>query len=508
MGTESEMAEDKTIIELAPILRLPPVDTEQIHPHALDRYLEFLQEVYKEVPTLYLLNDADLEVFLSDEDRAKFKASVDEIKGWLQKCNKDNDEATLMVYAYHTPFSSMTTVTTLLEEVYKRKLLKERRLKALEAIHPPFDDAEKYLSEKESQRFRQSLLGAADAYLDGGKGCILNDWRFDRRAGDYVGLTGIMKKQKEKEARYKQAEVEHTQFKKEINNTVEKFKLDLAKEKKPKFAYPPALAKYEPHEWAELELPTKGQVKQWAEPYVWKKVPQTLKPFVSWEPNWEVQTLPYAKYELLGVACLTWCFKVLFLVEAHLRLMEKSFVKEFHGYEYQMRSESEELGYFYLGKVEWDDQEAFTTPIALLSMLAEGKLEDEGIEVMAHDGSSISFWVSGYDEGFTKIAQGFRQFIIDTAKNKTVAQGLLAAGVIDNLLAQLVEEKVKLPLPQLTSAGAGAGESTIDNSGVLGALESLGFKAVESKKAIEATHLTPGMSLEERVQAVLKNIGA
>ena len=30
--------------------------------------------------------------------------------------------------------------------------------------------------------FFQNESGAADAYLDGGKGCALNDWRFDRRA--------------------------------------------------------------------------------------------------------------------------------------------------------------------------------------------------------------------------------------------------------------------------------------------------------------------------------------
>ena len=125
------MTQEKTIIEWAPILHLPPVNTEQMEPHALQRYLEFFLEVHRAVPILYLLSDEDLRLFLSDTEYARLTACVDEIMDWVEKCDKDNDEATLMVYAYHTPFSSMSTVKTLLEEVHELKVRRERRLAAL-----------------------------------------------------------------------------------------------------------------------------------------------------------------------------------------------------------------------------------------------------------------------------------------------------------------------------------------------------------------------------------------
>lgn len=143
------MAGDKTIIELPPILNLPPVDTEQMQPYALDRYLGFLQELYDEVP-LDQLSEEDL----TDDERDKRKTCVDGIQDWLQKCSKDSGEAALMVYAYSSVIRYyMSDLKALVKRAYERKVEKERqetikrrRLAALEEINPPPDDAKKYLT--------------------------------------------------------------------------------------------------------------------------------------------------------------------------------------------------------------------------------------------------------------------------------------------------------------------------------------------------------------------------
>ena len=110
-------------------------------------------------------------------------------------------------------------------------------MKALHDVNPPVDDAEKYLTEDEQESFAHSVPGAVDAYLDGGKGCPLNDWRLDRRAHDYMMWLWTMKQRKEKEALAKQAEKDFQRYVKDINKAIEKLKEELAKEKKPSYAY-------------------------------------------------------------------------------------------------------------------------------------------------------------------------------------------------------------------------------------------------------------------------------
>jgi len=501
--------EHEESVRLAPILGALPIDVKQTEPHASIRYLEFLKELCAEVP-LDWLSEKDL----TEDEQTKRKESLAGIVEWLQKCNKGSDEGTLMVYPYSNVVTHhMSNLKALMKTAYERKMEKarqvaegKRRLAALEEINPPLDDANKFLDAPEYQQFVDSLNGAADAYLDGGRGCALSDWRLDQRAGRYIMWTGIIKERKGKAVRHQRAITEHDLFTKEIENAIAKLKKELTQEKRPKFVYPPNLANYEPHVWAELELPTEAQVRQWAEPYILKRVPQVLKPFTSWDLSWQVQTLPYAKYELVGVPCLTWCFRVLVLAEAHLRMVEKTFTKEFQGYEYKMMVKAEELGYSYLRPVQWEDQqEGFTTPLSLLSILATGELEDDGIEVMEQNGSKIEHCIRGYDDDCTEINEQFRQFIIDVAKDKPLAQGLLASGVIDEVTAKLIDGKSKVTSPPLVGVQTNA--KKINDSEVVAALEAMGYKKAEIKVGMDATHLSLDMSLEEKVKAVLKNMG-
>jgi len=516
---DEEVNDEKTELDL--LVELSRLNTDDVVVYAMEKYRGFLKELF-EVPVKQLSN-AD---FTADE-LSKFGQYAGKIVEWLGKCRKDAGKASLMVYPYSTAiYYDMDSLRNLLKTVYERKVAKEReaserkaekerqqaqenrRKAALREMSPPFDDAQKYLSDEERHKFLDSLCGAADAYLDSkARGSYHpRAWLLNDKASGYRYWTSIIEGRAKEEALRKQAQLEYEQFRREINDSIKKMKQQLAKEKKPNFHYPPALADHRPDAWYKLKLPTKQEVEKWAQQYIGERIPHPLKDLVSWEVSWQVLTLPCAKYEVLGVPCLTWCFAVSILVWVRLRLVEKTFTKEFHGYEYTVKVGAEELGYLYLGPVEWDDQEGFSTPLRLLDMVAQGKLEDEGIEVMEHEGTSISFCVQGYDEGLTTIDGRFRQFVMDVVKDKTLAQGLLASGVIDGLTAQLVGEKVKVPLPQLGGAGANA-EKTIDGE-VIAALEAMGYKKGEIKAGMDGTHLSPAMSLEEKVKAVLKILGA
>ena len=62
------MANSDEIIQPQPVLQLPPVNLSQIHPHAAERYVQFLKELWGEV-ALDQLTEEDL----SEDERAKLK---------------------------------------------------------------------------------------------------------------------------------------------------------------------------------------------------------------------------------------------------------------------------------------------------------------------------------------------------------------------------------------------------------------------------------------------------
>ncbi len=443
------MAGNESMLALAPILHLPPVNKEQMAPLALMRYLNLLTEIYDEVPTDELCEDD-----LVEKEKTKREENTDKIREWIQNCSKDSSQSTLMVYPYAMVISDyLRDLKGILKTAYGRKLenqrrqaMKEKRLKALHEVNPPVDDAERYLTDDEQEPFAYSVPDAIDAYLDGGKGCPLNDWRFDIRAHDYTRWTLTIKKRKEKEILAKNAEKDLARFIEEIKEAIDKLKKGLAKEKKPSFAYPQSLIKYLPGRWCDLDMPGTSEVEEWAEPYVWKRVPPIIKNLVSWNLTWQVLWLPRIKYELLGVPSLVWCYKAQVLIKVNLAITERIFNKQFHGHECTITVKTQDLGCFYLDPVEWgDDQEGFSTPVALLSMLSEGKLEDDGIEIIETADTRVGYIVRGYQGEYVEIDQKFRQFIIDITKDSTLAKGLLASGVIDELMADMIRHTTMLP---------------------------------------------------------------
>lgn len=505
------------MIELPPILHLPPVNKEQMEPYPLMRYLNLLKNIYDEVSLDELCEDD-----LVEEEKAKRKENTDRIVDWVQKCSKDSGQATLVVYPYSMViFYCMSDLKALLQTALERKLEKvrqevekkerqarqeaeqQRRLAVLKEIDPPLSDAKKYLTPKEYEKFLSSLPGAIDAYLSRDEKVESYSpgiWLLNSKAFDYSYWTLIIKERKEEERRQKQAQIKHDQYIDRLSAAVEKFRAELGKSKKPKFVHPPELVKYEPENWCELELPTNQRIQKWAERNIFKILPEILTDLIRWELTKEVQVVPSAVYEVeSGIPCLTWYFYTHLLVTASLEL-KKCAIRERYSVGYMdVETEGEKLGVLYLEHPEWLTPGIFTTPIALLSLLAKGDLEAPGITVIEHDYLSTTFVIQGFEEE-VEIYDDFRKYIGDIAKDKPLAEILLAKGLIDKDTAKLVEEKVKLPLPQVL----GAGHTFSDDSDVKTALEGMGYKNGDIEVAMEDAPLSPEMSLEEKVEAVLK----
>lgn len=391
--------------------------------------------------------------------------------------------------------------------------ISRHRLDALEKMGVPLDDARAYLSaELELAQFLDSLPGAADAFLDGGKGCRYSDWRFDHRASNYLKLKLTIDWRKKKEAKERQArldlelrrmqsQVANAQFRKELNDGTKRFKQELARARKPHFAYPPSFARYHPESWCYLEWPTKQEVEEWAGEHIQKRVPARIKELVSWSLSWESMALPMGRYEKLGVPCLRFDFALTLLVKATLEIKETLFRKEFHGYEYQIEQGAIDLGAIYLPRLDWNYQEGFAIPIALLAMMSEGELEADGIEVIKHGDGRTVFSVRRFDDEIVDVHDEFKRFIINVAKDNGLAEGLLRNGLIDEVVAQLITEKSKMPLiPKLPDE---CKDSKREEMKSILTGKTFGKKANDADKALDAV-FDPLLDVQENIRRCLQ----
>ena len=388
-------------------------------------------------------------------------------------------------------------------EKVRQEAEKKRRLAAFEEIDPPLDDAEKYLTPEERQRFFDSIPGAINAYLGRDKGAessFPGIWLLSSKATDCSYWIGIIEDRRKEEIRQKQAAVKYDRYLDTLSLAVEKLMVELGKSKKPEFVYPPELEKYTPDGWCELKLPDKQQLRDWAEDKILERLPPILANLTKWKLTREVRVIPNATYEVAGVPCLTWCFNTHLLVTADLELKECVIRKRRPGgYTVKVQGEGEKLGTLYFGPVERLTPGSFTTPLVLLSLLANGELEGPGITVTECSSPFTTFAVQGFD-GAVEVCDDFRKFIKDIAKDKPLAEALVAKGLIGEDIAKLVEEKVKLPLPQVV----GAGQTFNDDSHVIAALEAMGYKNKEIKEAMEDVSFSPTTHLEEKVTSIVK----
>jgi hypothetical protein len=418
---------------------------DRMHPTALKEYQQFIDDLSRTAP-LDIIAYEDVERLLSDLDNWNYKKWLKGLEEWLTKCLASNSGKTPPVYPGALPYWSSWWIKRLLKKVGSLK--------------------------------REELALAA--------------------ARERIKARAI-----QTEARKLQEEKEKTIYVEKRNAAIEKFKEELAMSKKPAFSsYATVPAKYHPGSWCELESPTEIELDEWAAPRIRKKTPQILREYISWDLDWWTQTIPYyARYEVIGVPCLIWCFKRMLILEAHLKLEERRY--ENYGLGLAIKVKVEHLGSTYFGPLYWDDEEGFTTPIALLGTLAEGKLEGDGIELIEHDKSVLVFAVRGFDNRYAEIHEGFRQFITDTAKDKNLAEGLLAKDLIDEITAQLLAEKVLLPLPAVKTQNNDV-QFTGNGEDLIAALQVMGYQTQEIKDAIDSADLSPTIPFEKKVAAVIE----
>ena len=295
---------------------------------------------------------------------------------------------------------------------------------------------------------------------------------------------------------------EWEQFQKTFNSTINDLKHQLANPKPPKSVSgcSSEVLNYHPEVWCDLTLLSDDEARAWAKPQILEKIPKLLIPFVTWELASEILAIPKVKYELLGIASLTWDFDIYVKSKVDLWLKQSTITKEFHGWEYVSPIKPQKIGTLFLGADYWDSEEGFSTPIPLLALLVEGELEGPGIEIFIRDRSCTVYTVDGFDDYFVKLHQKFIGFIKDSAKGGSLVAGLLGKGMIDEVTAQLVEVKWSEPLPVSGKLGDAGGS---DLESPVAKLVELGWTQADAKKAVETTTFPNNATPKEMVSIIL-----
>ncbi len=380
------------------------------------------------------------------------------------------------------------------------------------------DDIVKYLSEREYKEWEDGLKTLSD-WLEN---CRLVDSNYTESLIPFVfPYTGVYEikplllriaGRKESEKRYEahlreeraraqQAETESKSFLANLDKEKTRLRQTLVKQKKPQFSYPESLAPYSLETWCELTLPTTDEIDQWATPHIQKVIPPLLRQLVSWNTSYQVLRMPYLKYEQLGVPCLTWYFKLLVLATLKLRLRDAQLEKEFAGLLRNIKLSDEELGILYIGPVEWESCEGFSTPLALLRLLSGNTPESPGIEVLIRDEKTTVYTVDGYDENYTELNRNFTSFIKAITKDQSLVQALLAQDMIDEYMAELVSAKWAEPLPVTVTVTTGGGP---DLGAVTAKLTEMGWTEDNAKTAVEAAIYQQHASTQEIVETILE----
>jgi len=471
---------EKTEISLVKIL--DPEIKKGLHPHALHRFMEWLQGIFTEVPQLKQLTigevDADLNTYLNDADKAWAKKYKEGILEWLWKCTNLGEGYSRYSPVYDTSvISDMFGLKSLIRKAYEaraEKLEAERRQieweekwdAAYEALNPPDAAARKYLSPEEYQKYKDSIPGAVRVYMGKRKLEIgLND-SFDYRQS--LWLINYRKDEerqeindrKEKERQQIIANLAAREFNNSLSKHIAGLKSKLNNRPRDLRNYFTAGIRDKRYTGHNFDYVLDDEQKRnfdrtlvsIANDKLRQIIPRDLLEFIKiLDTYWRLYfPLPSISYSFEGIPCLDFNFDI--FVTAHAEVLLKPKVKKFGICSFNLPAEKEGnvlipleepklLGYFHIlltpeelgGFVRWG-----TIPLVLLNWLFKGGTKPPGITISEASDDSITYKVKKFKEE-VDIPDKFADYL----KNIGSIDGLLDEKIGSIVRSELSEFKVE-----------------------------------------------------------------
>lgn len=386
------------------LIIITPEQRKLVDAYALQKFDEFMDRLRE--AHLDELTQADFNQYLSEEEKQDAIKLQANIVAWVRRCSQPAGEISIGIYRYSmSSYYYFRDLIKLVTEVYNRKLKEE----AERIAQQEKEESERRTQQKrieEQQRKEES----------------------ERRARQEV---------LEAKRRAEQEEMERlAQVKAEFTRAEEEFKQKLSEDKLP-ITYP--LEHYHPDLWFDFESPTDDEILVWLRPQAYAVIPEDLTGLVTWRWLSKPRIDIHAYYEKKGAPCIVFNFIIKTLAKVIFYFKTGSY--NYHGF--TMKLDEERLGEVIIQK-QYEDVGEVSVPISLLSFLITDELEAKGIEVTSmHDGYT-EYLVSGY-KGEVTIHSDFRRFLRDICQENRLVRGLLAWGLIDNQIAEIVEAKMNEP---------------------------------------------------------------
>jgi hypothetical protein len=400
------------------ILSLKPEDEKRLNPHAMKRFNDWQDHILRQVPRLSQPSieqtRADLRTHLHDNELAEFTK-------WLSECMDTADR--YFPYAYDTRvIDPMSRVESLIVRAYERaeeerlkKECEDRRYAAFASMKPPADDAKKYLSDKEHDRFRLAVGEAIDTYLEKGTAYLA-----DVRASDYGWWSEKIQERKNEEAQKLQAIRAADEYNHRLNQEIAEMVSRLDDKQRDLASYFRAGIwdrRYSNHNFdyvlsKEDDMNFDGTLISVANKRLERLCPKDLFHFIVVPSQYHryYYPLPTASYSSEEVPSLDSNFDIFAAGYAEVWLRPGK--RSFNGYEFLLPWTEEKsglallekpklVGHHYLipkpegpgGRVFWE-----SIPLVLLKGLLNGEARPDGSTILAAADSITTYRVQGFEE--------------------------------------------------------------------------------------------------------------
>jgi len=475
---------------MAGILSLTRKDERKLHPKALKWFNEQRAKIRSEVP-LDALSDADLNDFLSDDEKYEFMRCMNKITEGLQRCictdavppGLEYDISINMSLLSFQVYSltPMYQIGLLLKKVHRRKREKaeeeskereeevrrnreqveaERRRKeeeeawqaARKAVSPPLDDAREYLDKEEYDKFIQAALDAIEVYLEKGE-----DYLEDLRTFDYCQFLLKINNRKTEERRKVTASIAATEYNQRLDEEKKRLRALLCPKKRDLescFKEQVKDGRYIDDNFTQL-LPKRREkdfdrtIVDISSKKLGEFVSANFQQFFSGEVRWSYFPMPSAGYSYRGVPYLDFMFDVFAVVEIAVRLKsgQRNFGdylfklpwKEENGYTVLLK-EPEFLGYHYFvldpqhfgNRIFWQ-----SIPLVLVKGLLNGETMPEGTTITAVSETMVTYQIPKF-KGDINIPDNFAAYLKSIGSIDKMAD----LGIITPKVASISKSKI------------------------------------------------------------------
>lgn len=458
------------------IFALTPEDEQRIHPDALVRYKELLNDLYRVAIGGQLTSD-DLNTHLSDNEKDTFADDVNQIADALFKSRDKNDGYSASPYS-DAFVSPMVDIKSLLTKVYERREKQKEWEQALQVLNPPIKAAKLYLNSKEYEEFKKSIPAAARAYLAHGDSYV-----FDRGAAAYWFWVDLISKRQEQEENKRYAESEALEYSHRLNAEADRLHSKLISKKED-------LQNYFKKEVSDnryddgysfddlLSDDRKARCDSSIKSRVHQMIPDEFGSFIHRKYTTRYFLLPYAQYSDEDLPCIDFCFDIFAVVriEMWLKPGEKTFRgyvfrlprREENGYSVLIR-ESQFLGYDYLVLTDSELGSLFwkSIPLVLAQGLMNGEEVPAGTTVLEAWNGGTTYKINAFDDGVA-IPESFSGYL----KAFGGVGGMVSAGLLTEKMATIIKKK-------LTESKINQKEESAVDKNVLGSNGASGFEVEE-----------------------------